>query len=125
MNAYRTGYRPVAADVFRRLTMLVSHHICFVRSLGTQEVMAELLAAYQLHTWLLEAFNVAGYVWRRIARPIAPVDGDNKGRVDVQYKIRDARIDDALRCVARSDVVKATKEPLHRRLPLGKHFNNL
>jgi hypothetical protein len=62
-NAYLAGKRADPLKVFQALTRIVNHHVCFVRSLGEQDVMAELLAAYVLSTWFLESFDVAGYLW--------------------------------------------------------------
>jgi len=35
----------------------------FDRSLADQRTMAELVACYVLATWLLDTFNVVGYLW--------------------------------------------------------------
>lgn len=63
VRAYLEGRRPDAADVFERLVSVIDHHVMFVRSLGAQREMCEMLAAYILHTWTLEGFNVAAYIW--------------------------------------------------------------
>jgi hypothetical protein len=57
------GERPDAADVFRRLTSVVNTFIDFNRSLGSQDVMCEMAACYVLVTYLLDAFDVVGYMW--------------------------------------------------------------
>lgn len=63
VNAFRKGRRPDPAAVFEQLTRVINHHVVFVRSLGEQAAMAELLATYTLHTWMLDASSVAGYLW--------------------------------------------------------------
>ena len=63
IQAYRNGYRADAATVFHELVRLTDHFVRFVRSLGEQHVMCELIACYNLHIWALEAFSVAGYLW--------------------------------------------------------------
>lgn len=63
IRAYRAGARPSPVTVLDTLVALITHHVRFVRSLGEQQDMCELLACYILHTWLLDAFSVAGYVW--------------------------------------------------------------
>jgi hypothetical protein len=63
IREYRTGLRPSPVSVFATLVALIDHHVRFVRSLGEQQEMCELLTCYILHTWLLDAFHVAGYVW--------------------------------------------------------------
>src|SRR5439155_25636373 len=54
---------PVPAEVFRRLASVVDHFIDFARSVAPQETLCELVACYVLATYLLEAFNVVGYLW--------------------------------------------------------------
>lgn len=63
VKAYLEGRRPDPATVFHHLIDYFHHHLRFVRSLGDQSVMCELMAAYTLHTYMLEAFNVASYLW--------------------------------------------------------------
>lgn len=63
VNHYKLGRRPDPAVVFQQLIRLITHHLLFVRSLGDQQAMAELLACYVLHSWLLDAGNVGAYVW--------------------------------------------------------------
>ncbi len=62
-RAYHEGRRPHPKDVFERLVKVIDRFIDFDRSLGGQEVMAELVACYILSTWFLEAFNVIGFLW--------------------------------------------------------------
>jgi len=57
------GDRPDAADVFRRLISVIDAFLDFNRSLASQETLCELLACYILATWLLDGFNVIGYLW--------------------------------------------------------------
>lgn len=63
MKAYRKGYRPDPVDLFTRLTDVVDRLIDFDRSLADQRTMSELIACWILHTWFLDAFNVASYLW--------------------------------------------------------------
>jgi hypothetical protein len=60
---YRRGERPDPADVFARVAAVVDHFIDFNRSLADQPVMTELVACYVLATWLLDTFNVIGFLW--------------------------------------------------------------
>jgi hypothetical protein len=63
VKRFLAGERPDAADVFRRLTGVVNSFIDFSRSLGPQDVMCELAGCYVLVTYLLDAFDVVGYMW--------------------------------------------------------------
>jgi hypothetical protein len=63
VKAFLAGVRPDPADVFRRLTLLVDTFMDFDRSFGSQGGLCELVACYVLATYLLDAFNVAGYLW--------------------------------------------------------------
>jgi hypothetical protein len=63
VSAYRDGHRPDPADVFNRVADVVSHFVDFDRSLASQRTMCELVACYVLATWVLDAFNVIGYLW--------------------------------------------------------------
>lgn len=63
LKRFLAGERPVPADLFAQLFKAVNHFLDFSRSLTTQEIMCELVAAYILATWLLEAFNIVGYLW--------------------------------------------------------------
>jgi hypothetical protein len=57
------GDRPRPADVFRRLSLVVDRFIDFNRSLAPQGTMCDLVACYVLGTYLLDGFNVVGYLW--------------------------------------------------------------
>ncbi len=63
INAYRSGRRADPAVVFHTLTAFVDRFVRFVRSLGDQAHMCELIACYILSTYLLDAFNIVGYLW--------------------------------------------------------------
>ena len=63
VRAYRAGHRPDPADVFKRVADVIDHYIDFSRSLASQRTMAEMLACYVLSTWLLDAFDVAAFIW--------------------------------------------------------------
>ncbi len=61
---YLAGERPDPADVFRRVVAVVDAFMDFRRSLAkSQATMCELVACYVLASWLLDAFDVAGYLW--------------------------------------------------------------
>jgi hypothetical protein len=63
VKRFLKGERPDAADVFKRLTLVVDSHIDFARSLADQTTMCELVGCYVLAGWLLDAFDVVGYLW--------------------------------------------------------------
>jgi hypothetical protein len=63
VKRYLAGDRPVPAEVFARVKAAVDRFIDFSRSLGPQELMCELVAAYVMATYLLDAFHVVGYLW--------------------------------------------------------------
>jgi hypothetical protein len=63
VNRYAAGERPHPVDVYRRVVRVIDHHVRFEKSLGGQPEMCELVAAYVLHTYFLEASNVASYIW--------------------------------------------------------------
>lgn len=63
VRRFVAGQRPDPADVFGRVVDVVDHFVSFERSLAPQRVMCELMACYILGTYLLDAFDVAGYVW--------------------------------------------------------------
>ena len=63
VKAYRAGRRPAPPDVLNRIADVVTRFVDFDHSLADQRTMAELVACYVLATWLLDAFNVAGYLW--------------------------------------------------------------
>jgi hypothetical protein len=63
VKRFLKGERPDVADVFRRVTFVVDYHIDFGRSLADQTSMCELVACYVLGSYLLDAFDVVGYLW--------------------------------------------------------------
>ena len=63
LQAYRGGYRPDPADVFRRVCACVDRFIDFDHSLADQPTMVEMTACYIMATWFLDAFTVAGFLW--------------------------------------------------------------
>jgi len=60
---YRAGQHPDPLDVFSRVVRTIDTFIDFSRSLADQESMAELVACYVLHTYLLDAFQVTSFLW--------------------------------------------------------------
>ena len=63
VKRYLAGERPDPLDVFRRLVDVVSRFLDFDMSLASQFVMAALMACYILASYLLDAFDVVGYLW--------------------------------------------------------------
>jgi hypothetical protein len=63
VKRYLAGERPDPAEVFARLVSVVDRFIDFARSLADQRTMCELVAAYVLASYLLDAFHVVGYFW--------------------------------------------------------------
>src|SRR5262249_37386269 len=63
VKRYLAGERPDPAEVFGRLAEAVDRFIDFNRSLAPQPVMCEMTACYILASYLLDAFNVVGYLW--------------------------------------------------------------
>jgi hypothetical protein len=63
LKRYVAGERTQPAEVFARLVAAVDHFLDFSRSLAPQPTMCQLVAAYALATWFLDAFNVVGYLW--------------------------------------------------------------
>ena len=63
VKRYRDGERPDPADVFERTIEVVDRFMDFTKSLADQHRMCELTACYILATYLLDAFNVIGYLW--------------------------------------------------------------
>jgi hypothetical protein len=60
---YRAGQHPDPLDVFDRVVRTIDTFIDFSRSLSDQRSMAELVACYVLHTYLLDAFQVTSFLW--------------------------------------------------------------
>jgi hypothetical protein len=63
VKRYLGGERPDPAQVFGRIAEVVDRFVDFDRSLADQPVMCELTACYVLASYLLDAFNVVGYLW--------------------------------------------------------------
>jgi hypothetical protein len=63
VKRFLKGERPNVAETFWRIAEVVNRFIDFKRSLASQDEMCELVACYILATWLLDAFNVFGYLW--------------------------------------------------------------
>lgn len=63
VKAYAKGRRPDPADVFWRVVDIVDRFLDFSKSLAAQRTMAELVGCYIMATWLLDAFNVIGFIW--------------------------------------------------------------
>jgi hypothetical protein len=63
VKKFTSGKRPIPAEVFTRVVDIVDRFIDFNKSLADQRTMAELVACYILATWLLDAFNVIGFLW--------------------------------------------------------------
>ena len=60
---YLAGERPEPLDLFKRVIAVVNRFLDFDLSLASQSTMAEMLACYVLASYLLDAFNVVGYLW--------------------------------------------------------------
>ena len=54
---------PDPANVFHRVTAIVDRFVHFNKSLADQNTMCELIGCQVIGTYLLDAFNVVGYVW--------------------------------------------------------------
>jgi hypothetical protein len=63
LKRFMAGERSDPGKVFDRVKAIVNHYMDFDRSLGTQSELVELSALYVLVTYLLDAFNVVGYLW--------------------------------------------------------------
>ena len=63
VNRYLEERGPAPADTFHRIVAVVDRFMDFDRSLADQRTMCELTACYILSTYLLDAFNVIGYLW--------------------------------------------------------------
>ena len=63
VRAYIQGQRPNPVDTFLKVVDVVNRFLDFDRSLGDQQSMAELIACFVLATYLLDAFNVIGFLW--------------------------------------------------------------
>jgi hypothetical protein len=63
VKAFLAGGRPRPAEVFGRVVSVVDAFMDFGRSFGSQGDLCELTASYVIATYLLDAFNVVGYLW--------------------------------------------------------------
>jgi hypothetical protein len=63
LTAYRSGVRPIPAEVFARVVDVVDRFIDFDRSLADQRTMAEFIGCYVLASYFLPAFTVVGFLW--------------------------------------------------------------
>ena len=63
VKRYLAGERPDPLDVFKRVIAVVNRFLDFDLSLASQSTMAEMIACYVLASYLLDAFNVIGYLW--------------------------------------------------------------
>ncbi len=63
LRAFVQGQRPNPIDTFLKIVDVINRFLDFDRSLGDQQSMAELIACYILATYLLDAFNVIGFLW--------------------------------------------------------------
>ena len=63
VKQYRAGRRPDPLDVFAQVADVVDHFLDFSRSIADQRTMVEMVACHVLGTYLLDAFNVVGFLW--------------------------------------------------------------
>lgn len=63
VRAYVQGQRPNPVDTFAKIVAVINRFLDFDRSLGDQQSMAELIGCYIMGTYLLDAFNVIGFLW--------------------------------------------------------------
>jgi hypothetical protein len=63
VKEFQAGKRPCPASVFQRVVSVVDRFMDFRRSFGSQSELCELTACYVLASYLLDAFNVVGYLW--------------------------------------------------------------
>ena len=63
VRAYIQGQRPNPVDTFAKIVAVINRFLDFDRSLGDQQSMAELIGCYIMGTYLLDAFNVIGFLW--------------------------------------------------------------
>lgn len=63
VKRFLRGHRAKPADAFNQICDVVDRFIDFDRSLTDQRGMCEMITCYILATWLMDAFNVIGYVW--------------------------------------------------------------
>lgn len=63
VRAYVQGQRPNPVDTFLKIVAVINRFLDFDRSLGDQQSMAELIGCYIMGSYLLDAFNVIGFLW--------------------------------------------------------------
>jgi hypothetical protein len=63
VKQFLEGHRPDPADVFGRVVAVVDRFIDFRHSLASQSTMTRFIGCYVLATYLLDAFDVVGYLW--------------------------------------------------------------
>jgi len=63
VKSFLAGERQKPGEVFERVVAVVDRFMDFDRSLAEQRHMCELVACYIFGTYLLDAFNVVGYLW--------------------------------------------------------------
>jgi len=63
VRAYIQGQRPDPVETFLKVVDVVNRFLDFDRSLGDQQSMAELISCFVLASYLLDAFNVIGFLW--------------------------------------------------------------
>lgn len=63
LKRYRAGHRPDPANVFERVVDVVDRFLDFDHSLADQATMCEMVACFVLASYLLDAFEVAPYLW--------------------------------------------------------------
>lgn len=63
VKQYLGGARPEPVDAFHRVVDVVNRFIDFELSLADQATMTEFIACYVLVSYLLDAFDVVGYLW--------------------------------------------------------------
>ena len=63
VKQYRAGRRPDPLDVFAQVADVVDHFLDFSRSIADQWTMVEMVACHVVGTYLLDAFNVVGFLW--------------------------------------------------------------
>ena len=63
VRAYIQGQRPDPVEIFLKVVDVVNRFLDFDRSLGDQQSMVELISCFVLASYLLDAFNVIGFLW--------------------------------------------------------------
>lgn len=63
VRSFVRGKNPDPIDTFQQVVDVVNRFLDFDHSLGDQQAMAELVACYIMATYLLDAFNVIGFLW--------------------------------------------------------------